>query len=122
MQRRYKLIVVFLLLFQGIISGQQNVKKFPEIKASLMTGDYHFLPGILRLPPKNSYPENHDAPSQGQTLLKVLPSAWYSTQLGFFCKKEWQLEKMIAVPFRFRIGSLDYVNYLEQKPNTVKPY
>ena len=39
----------------------------------------------------------------------------YAASLPFFCKKEWQLEKITKIPFRFRVGTLDYVNGLEGK-------
>ncbi|MBI5858166.1 MAG: hypothetical protein HZB42_11040 [Sphingobacteriales bacterium] len=46
---------------------------------------------------------------------------YYLRSLGFFCQKELQLDKISPVPFRFRLGSLDYVNWMEQKPNAIKP-
>ena len=45
----------------------------------------------------------------------LIPANIYYCQSGFFCKREWELEKTTHIPFRFRLGSLDYCNVLEGK-------
>lgn len=55
----------------------------------------------------------------GSVSLKVLPRNFYNQHLSFFCKKEVQLQKLTSLPIYFRVGSKDYVDYLERKPNAV---
>lgn len=46
---------------------------------------------------------------------RIIPANIYSKNLAFFCKAELQFEKHTKIPFRFRLGSMDYVDALEGK-------
>lgn len=53
--------------------------------------------------------------------LRLLSQDYYSNHLGFFCKKELQVEKLTRIPLRIRLGSLDHVNALEGKGIDIRP-
>jgi len=48
----------------------------------------------------------------------IIAADYYTRNFGFFCKNELKLEKATKIPLRFRLGSLQYNDYLEGKPNT----
>jgi hypothetical protein len=61
---------------------------------------------------------NNSAQSQfNRNPLIILPANQYSKSLGFFCKKELELEKAIKLPVRFRLGSVAYTDKMENKNN-----
>ncbi len=115
-QRLFSFLVVFLLMFPGDIFGQQKSMLFTPktLLLSIRNEPVAFkskfsITQVLR---------GNDCGGINKYRLLSLPTAsYYPNSLGFVCKKELQLDKITAVPLRFRLGSLDYVNYLEQKPN-----
>ena len=53
-----------------------------------------------------------------KNLTKTVPSiplAYDYNKLAFFCKLEVRCDKQTATPIRFRLGSLQYANFLEGK-------
>lgn len=68
----------------------------------------------LRLPPRTD--------SGARIIsLRPLPQNFYKQGLPFVCRQELRLQKLTALPLCFRMGSKDYVDYLEKKPNAAKP-
>lgn len=138
-QRYFFSVVVFIFLFCGEILGQEkNVEKIP-VFIDNYTNYKGFLVGqavngyLIKTPEKsvvsrfNSlklYPGCGNVPTETRLFIplnltqSVLPSEYYVNNLSFFCRKEWQIEKATSIPLRFRLGSLQYTDYLEQKPNS----
>ena len=54
-------------------------------------------------------------------LITVLPQNFYNQHKGYVCKKEDQLQKATGLNLFVRLGSKNYVDYLERKPNAIKP-
>lgn len=53
-----------------------------------------------------------DAPHHN---VQAIPRNFYTQHLGFFCRQELKMQQ-VHVPVTFRLGSMEYCNYLEQKP------
>lgn len=120
-ERAIEFVVVFILFFNGEIFSQKKVQKinFQENNNPLIRGVIvnKERPNFLQKTPAVFFEKNIN----NQPFSSILPGRFYFNCLGFFCRKEIQIEKVTTLPFRFRLGSLAYVNYLEQKPNSFKP-
>lgn len=126
LQRRFYFVVVLIFLINGEIFGQSK----PRLNNSFTT-TYHAA--LLKTYLKNSdgivpAAATFSQPADFLSLKRSLPVApvlfqnhFSADQLSFFCKKEYQFEKATSVALRFRLGSIEYTDYLEGKPNAVKP-
>ena len=54
-------------------------------------------------------------PAAGRAVIYAQPADFCYIQSGFFCRREWELEKTTHIPLRFRLGSLADCNALEGK-------
>lgn len=120
-QRFYFFLVVFLLMFQKDILGQEKPFLSPD-SSGLFVG-IKKIPGSFKskFSILQTMKSNDCTVGNNFSLLKLPISSYYINTLGFFCKKELQLDKITTVPIRIRLGSLEYVNWMEQKPNAIKP-
>jgi hypothetical protein len=59
--------------------------------------------------------------TSNRNVIKIIPSNYYAQHIGVFCKKELQLQKRTGLNLYIRLGSKDYVDYLERKPNAPAP-
>lgn len=48
---------------------------------------------------------------------KIVPENFYVSRLGFFCRQEWKFESATKLPFKFRLGNVNYCDWLEGKKN-----
>lgn len=149
-QRIVSFLVVFLLIFNGGVFSQKNCPEIKQTNKILVCDgsgwnttfslkgydtakiklpinyntlwnfnfekqlrmDYNFKDSLSVINPTSPF----------LLFTPALSPSYYSNHLGFFCKKEIQLEKITSIPVRFRLGSMEYVNWMEQKPNVIKPY
>ncbi len=77
-----------------------------------------FFIGSLKAASQQRLPPLSDS-SVAKVSLKVLPQNFYKQGLPLSCKTELQLQKLTSLPLYFRLGSKDYVDYLEKKPNAM---
>ena len=123
MKRFYKIIGLVIFIFPpGLVSAQRQASLSPDTvlfmpekigKISMCASTRKFPSAGFHIVNKKVITEER-FPFQ-YTTFSPIPGNFYTQHFGFFCKKELELEKATRVPLRVRLGSLDYVNMLEDK-------
>ncbi|HEY9703466.1 MAG TPA: hypothetical protein V6C58_13520, partial [Allocoleopsis sp.] len=117
--QRINIILVVLLMLNGKTFSQQHLSDSSQLfyKAGNLIHTLNTEKDFCKnFSFKNLAKKNYSINDPAKFLNPgSIDKGFYHNNLGFFCKKEIQLEKITSVTFRFRLGSLDYVNKLEGK-------
>jgi hypothetical protein len=116
-QRLYKFIVVLFLLICGRTAVAQY-RHLSVVPAPIVFVKYKAIEQAMGVTPGPIASTNTNVLHSGYLSLPVqavIEPDYYTRHFGYFCKKELQFEKATAIPLRFRLGTLDYVNRMEGK-------
>jgi hypothetical protein len=100
------------------LSGQTAAQRPSRLTTLLFAPPPAAGTGFYQRPPLGESPlvqlANLRVPIAFSTL-QAIESDYYTRHFGFFCKRELDFEKTTRIPLHFRLGSLEYCNYLEGK-------
>lgn len=117
---KFFLISIIILLSAYIpLFGQKKIKmsgqSLPVLEQLLIQTPSESLFGPISLPIlKKATVLAKNSKTIGTTS-QAMPLVYAYKDLALFCKLEVQLEKVVKLPVKFRLGSVDYVDWLEGK-------
>ncbi len=120
MWRRFFLATAFLLSLNG---GEIFAQSQVHATSAVCFGDSFSTMNLFH-PTKRSfagYPGKFLFTGQSAAAASMSLPAFSSIQQAFFCRLETKIERFTSLPLRFRLGSLAYTEYLEKKPNALRP-
>lgn len=117
MEKRYKICgLASIFLTFSLFSPAQNVENKP---ITIKHAPFFFSQKSTPQLPKLSLAPQNLVAFKKNISLNITPST--ATQsFGFFCRAELKTDAAFKVPVRFRLGSLQYCDYMEGKTRMYK--
>jgi len=88
-----RILFITILLLTAGLAGAQSLRPVQKADTTLRAP----LPAYLLTP------------------TSIAPDGYYQQHFGYFCKKEWALEKRTGVPVKVRLGNYEYTQKIEGK-------
>lgn len=115
MHRVFKIIIVLLTVSCEQLFSQELLFKEYITKPLSINGVTLALTKQLNTVKTFNTKDLQEPVPQAFNVKQFISRDYYVKHLGLFCEKEFQFEKATKIPFRFRLGSLEYCNKMEGK-------
>lgn len=109
-----RVVIVFLILLNTLVfkSFSQKVPEFSLVDTTgILWKKNHASPVFLF----STRFLSADSGVAVKPIVKPLMADFHTKHWGFFCAQEWKLEKTIRFPVKMRLGSVEYVDWMEGK-------
>lgn len=104
-------ISLFINLFVCYFSNGQTV----TINSALAKAACNMKTAPTSMASPNRFADTSNRSNLYGTPYTFMASNYYTSTLGFFCKKEIQIEMALKLPVKFRLGSVAYTDKMEGK-------
>jgi hypothetical protein len=107
---------LFIILFLSVITNGQTTQQIASLRKPFIANNYPTItPTLHSASDTIKSHESYTAP------FRFMASKYYTSTIGFFCRKEIDIEKALNIPLKFRLGSVAYTDEMEGKGAGVLP-
>ena len=100
MKKKGKIFIFCMIFVANSVAAQQNKLQPTTVKGFTQYPLFSYFPG-----------NRHNVEKS------IIDPLFYVNNLGFFCKQELKFQSATRLPFKFRLGSVQYCDRMEGKKN-----